>query len=60
MVIFYVFLEIILFCFFIAICDLVDDVEAVFHLSQQFKTSLEIFSASLIFQKRFSDHVVSS
>ena len=35
--------EIIIFCFVVAICDLVHDVETVFHLSYMFKASGNLF-----------------
>ena len=56
--------EIIIFCFFVAICDLVQDVKTIFHLSYVITASENLFlkiivvsRASLIFQKRFPDAV---
>ena len=40
---FFVFLRIIIFCFVVAICDLVHDVKTIFHLSYVLKASGNIF-----------------
>ena len=44
--------EIIIFCFVVAICDLVHAVETIFHLSYVLRAS-----GNLLFQKRFPDAV---
>ena len=40
---FFVFFEIIIFCFVVAICDLVHDVETIFYLSYVLKASGNLF-----------------
>ena len=40
---FFVFFEIIIFCFVVAICDLVHDVEIIFHLSYLLTASGNLF-----------------
>ena len=56
---FFCIFEIIIFCFVVAICDLVRDVENIFHLSYVLTASGNLFLqivvswASLIFQKDF-------
>ena len=40
---FFVFFEIIIFCFVVAICDLVHDVETIFHLSYVLTASVNLF-----------------
>ena len=42
-VIFFVFFEITIFCFVVAICDLVHDMETIFHLSYVLKISGNLF-----------------
>ena len=42
-VIFFVFLRLLLFCFIYAICDLVHDVETIFHLSYVLTASGNLF-----------------
>ena len=61
-VIFFRIFEIFIFCFVVAIglCDLVHDVETIFHLSYVLTASgnkIAVSRASLIFQKRFPDPV---
>ena len=41
--IFFVFFGIIIFCFIVAICDLVHDVETIFHLSYVLTASENLF-----------------
>ena len=71
MVNFFCIFEIIIFCFVAAICDLVHNVETIFHLSYVLTISGNLFcnisdaretangsfTASLIFQRRFPDAV---
>ena len=54
MVNFFSIFEIIIFCFVVGICDLVHNVETIFHLSY---VHIAVSRASLIFQKRFPDTV---
>ena len=43
MVNFFVFLRLLIFCFVVAICDLVQDVETIFHLSYVLTASGNLF-----------------
>ena len=40
---FFVFLRLLYFCFVVAICDLVHDVETIFHLSYVLTASVNLF-----------------